>query len=222
MTNRAYSMLNIKAVDEKERVFRGTATTPTPDRMGDIIRPEGVHFTNPMPLLWQHFHDQPIGEVSFDEPTAKGIDFEAKIANIAASESENLAKRLDEAWASIKHKLVRAVSIGFRELKYAFMENGGIDFMETEVYELSAVTIPANPDAVIASIKSMSKLTSDIEIIKALDAATRRAQNIPDPVTPVAPTTIGQKRHPVVRLGSPARDAAPFVIKKIHPEGIRS
>ena len=63
VTRRAYSFLTIKAVDEERRLIRGVATTPTPDRVGDIVEPIGVKFTNPMPFLWQHFHDAPIGTV---------------------------------------------------------------------------------------------------------------------------------------------------------------
>ena len=53
-TKRAYAVLTVKAVGDDERITSGTATTPTPDRVGDIIEPLGVKFTNPLPLLWQH------------------------------------------------------------------------------------------------------------------------------------------------------------------------
>jgi HK97 family phage major capsid protein/HK97 family phage prohead protease len=152
--NRAYSILQVKAMDAERRQFSGTATTPTPDRMGDIIEPLGVEFKNPIKLLWQHKHDQPIGEVIFKKPTKNGIDFEAQIASIDTP--GNLKNRLDEAWDSIRSGLVSAVSIGFRAKEYAFIkETDGIHFTKTEVYELSAVTIPANADATIGHIRSI-------------------------------------------------------------------
>jgi hypothetical protein len=77
--NRAYSVLEIKSLDSERRVFRGIATTPTPDRVGDIIDHKGMRFKNPLPLLWQHKHDAPIGRVTFEQPTAKGTPFEAEI-----------------------------------------------------------------------------------------------------------------------------------------------
>jgi phage head maturation protease len=46
------------------------------------------------------------------------------------------------AWQSIKARLVRGVSIGFRALKAAYLDDGGIHFEESEIFELSAVTIP--------------------------------------------------------------------------------
>ncbi|WP_342643455.1 phage major capsid protein [Rhodoligotrophos ferricapiens] len=152
--NRAYSVLTVKAVEEEQRIIRGVATTPAPDRVGDVVEPLGVKFTNPMPLLWQHQSDKPVGTVKFDKPTKDGITFEAKLADIA--EPGALKDRIDEAWQSVKAGLVRAVSIGFRALEYAFIEGtGGIRFTETEVMELSLVTIPANADATITAIKSI-------------------------------------------------------------------
>lgn len=151
--NRAYSVLEIRSVDEDARIIRGVATTPTPDRMGDIVEPLGVKFQNPLSLLWQHRHDQPVGSVKFDKPTKEGITFEARIASLA--DPGVLKDRLDEAWQSVKAGLVRAVSIGFRPLEYAVMEGGGYRFLETEVIELSLVTIPANADATITQIRSI-------------------------------------------------------------------
>lgn len=202
MNNRAYSVLSIKSVDEKQRIIRGVATTPTVDRVGDIIDPLGVKFENPLPLLWQHEHDKPIGSVKFDKPTKAGIEFEAEIA--MTDEPGTLKDRLDEAWQSIKMGLVKAVSIGFRAIEYAFMDSGGIRYVETEVYELSAVTIPANAQALITEVKS-------------IDARLRAEHGVPDPEIPESPKgeAATGKSVPVVRLAS-ARDRAPFVINKIH------
>lgn len=166
MTRRAYSFFEVKAVNEEKRIIRGIATTPTVDRVGDIVEPLGVKFQNPLAFLWQHDHKQPIGTVKFDKPTADGITFEAEIPII--DEPGTLKDRVDEAWQSIKIGLVRAVSIGFRAIEYSFIENGGIRFSETEVYELSAVTIPAQSDAVITSFgKNMD--AAAIAVIKSFD-----------------------------------------------------
>src|SRR5690625_3142645 len=124
---RAYSCIEVKAVNEDRRVVRGIATTPGVDRVGDIIEPMGVSFKNPLAFLWQHKHDQPIGTVRFEQPTDDGIEFEAEIAK--TDEPGRLKDRLDEAWQSIKLGLVRAVSVGFRPIEYAFMDEGGIRFI---------------------------------------------------------------------------------------------
>lgn len=150
--NRSYSVLAVKAVQEDKRIITGVATTPEPDRVGDIIEPFGVAFKNPLPLLWQHKSAEPIGTVRFDKPTKDGITFEAKLAN--PTEPGKLKDRIDEAWQSIKLGLVRAVSIGFRAIELSFLDDGGIRFLKTEVLELSLVTIPANQEATIQTIKS--------------------------------------------------------------------
>lgn len=183
--NRAYSVLEVKAVDEEKRTIRGVATTPEPDRVGDIVEPLGVKFKNPMPLLWQHESDKPVGTVRFDKPTKDGITFEAKIASI--EDAGTLKDRLDEAWQSVKLGLVRAVSIGFRAIEYAWMDDGGIRFIASEVMELSLVTIPANASATINEIKSL-----DAPLL----AATGKQPKDSDRPTPPAS---GKKINPVVK-----------------------
>lgn len=208
MTRRAYSLLEVKAVNEDKRIIRGIATSPTVDRVGDIVEPLGVEFKNPLPFLWQHQHDKPIGTVKFDKPTKDGITFEAEIPII--DEAGTLKDRVDEAWQSIKLGLVRAVSIGFRAVEYAFMDEGGIRFVKSEVFELSAVTIPAQPDAVMTSIKAMD--AEGLALLKKFDvgaAGTTEIQAEPEPAA-------SGKKARVVRLDAPARDRAnPFIIRSI-------
>ena len=71
--NRAYSVIEVKSLDEEKRVFGGWATTPEVDRVSDTINPLGAKFSNPVTLLHQHKSDRPIGTVTFKSPTAKGI-----------------------------------------------------------------------------------------------------------------------------------------------------
>ena len=46
------------------------------------------------------------------------------------------------------------MSIGFSAIEHAFIDNGGIHFTQWDWYELSVVTVPANVDASIQTIKS--------------------------------------------------------------------
>src|ERR1700743_2986384 len=141
--DRAYVTLNVKAVEENgKRIIRGTASTPNPDRMNDIVVPEGAEFNLPIPLLWQHNHDQPIGNVTDATVNAKGITMEAEIASTDVLGP--LKDFLDNCWQQIQLKLVRGLSIGFNPKEYSFLYNGGIKFSIWEWLELSCVTIPAN------------------------------------------------------------------------------
>lgn len=176
MQDRAYSVLEIKAVSDDERTIEGIATTPSTDRMGDIIDPMGAKFAAELPLLWQHNHAEPVGHVRFGKPTPQGIPFTARVAKIA--EEGELKALVDKAWQSVKARLVRAVSIGFRPIEYSLMESGGVRFLETEILELSLVTVPANSDCTITQIRSIDTQ---------LRAASGQSQGVGERVSPGAP-----------------------------------
>lgn len=152
--HKAWSLLEVKSVDEGQRVIRGMATTPTLDRVGDIVDPMGVVYRAPVKLHLYHKHDLPVGLVTFGAPTRKGIPFEASIPDVR--EDGVVRDRVNEAWHSVIYKLLDAVSIGFNVLEdgYERMANGGLKFTKWEMLELSLVGVPANPDAVITAFKS--------------------------------------------------------------------
>lgn len=184
--NRAYSVVALKAMNDDERVITGVATTPSVDRMGDIVDPMGVTFKNPLALLHQHNSDEPVGTVQFDKPTKDGVTFTAKMPKI--DEPGPLKDRVDTAWGEVKNGLVRAVSIGFRPIEYSFIENGGVRYSEIEVFELSLVSIPAQADAVISTIKSI-----DAPLL----AATGKEQKPSDRPVPPGATGKSIKAKPV-------------------------
>lgn len=158
-TKRAYSLLNIKSIDEDQRVIEGIATTPKTDRMDDIVEPKGAVFALPIPFLWQHDSRSPVGHVIKASITDKGISVTVQLAK-----SDNpgpLKDLLDRAWESIKLKLVRGLSIGFNLLESANIEGSwGLHITRWEWLELSAVTIPANIDASIQTVKSHDSAAS--------------------------------------------------------------
>lgn len=152
--DRAYSVLQTKAFDEDDDKFyiEGIASTPTPDRMRDIVDPMGAQFKTPMPLLWQHDHKKPVGHMTFAKPEKDGIPFKGELPKV--KETGLLKDRIDEAIHSLKYRLVAAVSIGFNPIEFSWMDDGGIHFREWEWLELSLVTIPANSEAVLRAVKS--------------------------------------------------------------------
>ena len=70
------------------------------------LEPEGAVFKLPMPLLWQHDSEQPIGHVTHAKATKAGIEIVARIAKGVTSE-------IDRAWSLVKAGLVSGLSIGF-------------------------------------------------------------------------------------------------------------
>jgi len=151
---RAWSLLQVKDVADEQRIIRGIATTPTVDRMGDIVEPLGMQQRGAVKLHLYHRHDMPVGLVQFGAPTKSGIPFEATIPDV--QEAGTLRERVNEAWHSVKYKLLDAVSIGFSVLEDGaeLMKSGGLRFTKWEMLELSLVGVPANPNAVITAFKS--------------------------------------------------------------------
>ncbi len=186
MRQRAWSQFEVKALDDSLRVLEGIATTPTPDRMGDIVEPKGATFELPLPFLWQHDADQPVGSVVSAKTAKDGISVRIQMAKI--DEPGRLKDRLDEAWQSLKIKLVRGLSIGFSPLEYAYMEDtGGYRFLKWSWLELSAVTIPANAEASIAVIKSCDRLA----LVKPRPIIRLSAR--PKPVAPKEPSDFASR-----------------------------
>lgn len=207
---KAYSTLTVKSISEHddERIITGIATTPSTDRDDDILEPLGAKFALPIPLLWQHNHNQPIGEVVQATVTDKGIEIVAKIAKIA--DDGKLKERIDEAWQSIKSGLVKCLSVGFKIKDYNYLENSwGLHIKEWEFYELSVVTVPANSDAVITSVKQI-KSAFDRQNLPPLDA--------PEPIiNPISPNL---RPKPTQKSNSPNGGVA-LILSKSTQNGVQ-
>lgn len=173
---RAYSLLEVKAMDEDRRTISGMATTPETDRVGDIVDPMGATYAREIPLLWQHQHDKPVGMATFGKATKSGIPFTASLPII--TDPGALKDLVDMAWQSVKAKLVRGVSIGFRALEYSFMDDGGVRFVKTEIYELSLVTIPANASATIQTIKALDFRRGNSGAVRLITSAKAQPENL--------------------------------------------
>lgn len=157
---RAVSVLTEKQIieDGKDTIVRGWATTPTPDRVDDIVEPLGMVLRSDQ-IKMHLYHDTrlPVGPVSFGKPQAKGVPFEAVIPHV--EEAGIVRDRLNEARHSIKYGLISAVSIGFRAFEDAVerLKNGGLRFLKWEMIELSLTSAPANPDALITAVKTFEQ-----------------------------------------------------------------
>ncbi|MGO1163084.1 phage major capsid protein [Brucella sp. C7-11G] len=147
MTIKAFAVFDVKSFDEELGVLRGIASTPSTDRVEDIVDPKGAVFKLPLPLLWQHSHNDPIGHVTEATVTDEGIEVVATVA-------KGVTPEIDRAWKLIKAGLVRGFSIGFRGLEVEEIPRSwGVRYKKWEWLELSAVTIPANADATITNVK---------------------------------------------------------------------
>ena len=154
MLTHAHALLHIKAVNTDARTITGIATTPTPDRQGHVFDPLGASFTNPLPLLLHHDTKLPVGRVTLQRPTSAGIAFTATLPHI--TEPGPLQSRVDEAWQSIKAGILMGVSVGYRLLEAQPGRKGDyLNLSKTEICELSLVSVPANMDCTIHTVKSL-------------------------------------------------------------------
>lgn len=123
------------------RTVRGYASTDALDRQGDIVDPRGGVWELPLPCLWNHKHDAPIGWIRSIEVRPNGLFVSAEFA-------EGLG-RADEIWAMVTAGLVTGFSVGFLPRKSEPLPGGGRKFTSWELIEISCVVIPAQPGAKI-------------------------------------------------------------------------
>lgn len=142
--------------DDEYIFINGIASTPSTDRMGDVVEPLGAEFSLPMPLLWMHDSKNQIGHVIFAKPNKNGIPFKARLPIV--EEDGLLKQQVDLAIHSLKYGFARSVSIGFRPIEWAWIkDSGGIHFIKWDWMELSLVYTPANSEAVLDTAKSIDR-----------------------------------------------------------------
>ena len=154
---RAYSTFEFKALPDigGKRRFTGIASTPSTDRMGDIVEPRGMEIKIPTPLLWQHSTWEPIGWVRAARVSDKGVEVDCEVAEIDPNDSAELKAEIDKRWTQLKTGLVRGLSIGFNPVESAHIEGTyGRHYIKTQLLELSTVTVPANGECSVQTIKS--------------------------------------------------------------------
>lgn len=121
----------------------------SPDRMGDIIEVEGWDFSNfkKNPIaLWQHDHDKPIG--SWRNIRVKGKQLLGDLY-LGSTRLADMAQQL------IEDGILKAVSVGFVPVEHEPLDEekpyGGWRIKASELLEVSLVSVPAHPQALLLS-----------------------------------------------------------------------
>lgn len=143
-------------INETERTLIHYVTTKAVDRDNEVVIPEGItlfnYQKNPQ-VLWNHisFSDKvtTIGKSLWQKADSSGLLCKTEFA------STSLASEVFELY---KGGFLTSWSIGFI-VKDFIDENNIRTFTSTELLEYSAVTIPANPEAV--SLSFIKSLKSD-------------------------------------------------------------
>ena len=146
---------------DDEGHFTGYASVfDVTDLQGDTIKPGAFKKTlaekGQYTFLWQHNTDWPIGWVKLEEDE-KGL-------RIVDGKLILDVQRARETRALMKEGAVSGISIGFETIKWEEVDGGkGRIISEIKLWEVSAVVFPAQPAAVIETVKSIdiSKLDTD-------------------------------------------------------------
>ena len=176
------SIFNVKAEELEERTVRFKISSEVVDRDGDILIATGCDFTNfaknPQFLAFHNYHEYPLGI-----PKNWGIEGDAvycdvyfpKLEELAtdAEQASEKAKLVDFTYHCYKTGMLNAVSVGFIPKEASPLEEGGMEITEWELLEFSAVSVPANQDALAQAVKSFgineNDLVDPIERIKSLE-----------------------------------------------------
>jgi HK97 family phage prohead protease len=96
-----------------------------------------------LPMLWQHRPEEPIGGIMAMHEDSHGlyIEFELDV-------TQELGRR---AYAALKKSYIGGLSIGYRTIKDRMRSDGVRELLELQLIEGSAVTFPANDQAVVFS-----------------------------------------------------------------------
>jgi len=148
--------IKIKADDS----FTAVASSEVEDRQGEVVKQAGWSLKNfkenPI-LLWMHEHDKPIGKAErvWLDKTGKSPVLKFKGMISTATEYGRAAKQLME------EGILKTFSVGFRAL-----EMEGNQITKAELFEISLVSVPANPEARLLAVKSLEKAGIKKDVIK--------------------------------------------------------
>jgi HK97 family phage prohead protease len=135
--------------DEKAGVVKGYASVfDNKDSDNDIIRKGSYRKTiaengQRVKYLYQHDMDKPLGKMTMLEEDDKGLVFEAKIAKTTLG---------NDVIELIKAGVITENSVGILPIQKE-MVDGVRNITEVKLYEVSAVTLAANDQALIMDVK---------------------------------------------------------------------
>ncbi|MGH6836817.1 MAG: HK97 family phage prohead protease [Methylocella sp.] len=144
------------------RQIRVVANSGKSDRVKDVLVAKGCKLDN--------YRKNPI--VLADHDPAKAIgNFAPEIAGDAVQgiitfANQGISSKADEYCALYKTGVLNTVSVGFREIEYEPIKDGGTLFKQWELMELSCVAVPCDPDARVIGRSLQAPETKDAPLDK--------------------------------------------------------
>ena len=154
--------VSIITEDLGDRCVQFTISKEVEDRDGDILRANGVDFTNymknPVFLSFHNSREFPLGKVTkfwVEGNSVKAIVYFPTLEELSSNpeQASEKAKLVDFCFHCYKTGMLNAVSVGFIPLEWIETEKG-FDILKWELLEFSAVAVPANQDAIAEAVKS--------------------------------------------------------------------
>lgn len=142
---------NTSSFNDKDRTFVAIASTPVVDRYGDTIMQEGWNLENFLknPVVpWAHDYWQP--------PVARvveiGINEQGNLQFKYQAPPKGIYPFADTIWELYRNQFMFAFSVGFSSIEAEGDWQSGYEFKSCELLEISAVVVPANPQAVALAL----------------------------------------------------------------------
>lgn len=129
-----------------QRRLRVVLSTPDADRAGDVVEPLGIDTSNyeknPI-VLAEHHPDRPIGNCVAISKNVNGVSATIQFP------SPGVSATADETYELCKAGILSGVSIGFQSIESEPLKGGGRRHVKTDLLEVSVVSVPANPNALV-------------------------------------------------------------------------
>ncbi len=138
---------------ENEKEYWFVLTNDKVDRVGDVVKIEGIiidNFINNPVVLFSHDQSKPIGVVTKIEKKENSL-----IIAIRFAKNDDFSRKIENL---VNEGILRAVSIGFLPIEKTPNEFGGFNIEKCELLEVSIVSVPANPYALLM------KYLNDVDI----------------------------------------------------------
>ena len=174
--------LEIKELKEDGTLTGVASVYGVEDLGGDVIERGAFNKTlaeNPIiPILWQHQTDEVIGQGEVKE-------WQSKILLSGRLDLEDPTAQ--KAYRKLKNKLIKGLSVGFQTIKSTWQDVEGRmirHIQELKLFEVSIVTFPMLPQAIVTRIKSddlESRVQKIEERVSALPARSSTPVSVQEP-----------------------------------------
>ena len=151
-------LAEVKAGGEgKPKTFKFRATSGVMDRQDEIVTPDGwqtdTFMLNPVFLVSHDYSSLPVGKVVSISNDGAGL-----VAEVVFDEDDPEAQKVARKYEA---GFLNAVSVGFKSIERTGSwgdRNNPIKHIKKELLEISAVSVPANPEALM--LRGLSGMTA--------------------------------------------------------------